>query len=43
MADNYLEKHMEEYKQKKAEYLRKLKHLPKQKHHLPNDWEDDAL
>lgn len=30
MADNYLEKHREEYETRKAEYLRKKKiHLPK--------------
>lgn len=30
MADNYLEKHREEYEMRKAEYLRKKKsHLPK--------------
>ncbi|MGN1375173.1 MAG: dehydrogenase [Prevotella sp.] len=31
MADNYLERHQLEYEKKKAEWLRKKKHLPKQK------------
>lgn len=29
MADNYLEKHQLEYEKRKAEWLRKKKHLPK--------------
>ena len=29
MADNFLERHREEYEQKKAAWLRKKKHLPK--------------
>lgn len=29
MADNYLERHREEYEKRKAAYLRKRKHLPK--------------
>lgn len=29
MADNYLEKHREEYEVSKAAYLRRKKHLPK--------------
>ena len=29
MADNFLEKHYEEYEVRKAAYLRKKKHLPK--------------
>ena len=45
MADNFLEKHYEEYEARKAAYLRKKKHLPpiKQQHHLPDLPEDDAL
>lgn len=42
MADNFLEKHYEEYEAKKAAYLRK-KHLPKNKPHLPERPEDEAL
>jgi len=29
MADNFLEKHFEEYEARKAAYLRRKKHLPK--------------
>ena len=29
MADNFLEKHFEEYEARKAAYLRKKKHRPK--------------
>lgn len=29
MADNFLEKHREDYEQRKAAYLRKKRHLPK--------------
>ena len=29
MADNFLEKHFEEYEIRKTNYLRKKKHLPK--------------
>lgn len=29
MADNYIERHREEYEKRKAAYLRKRKHLPK--------------
>ena len=28
MADNFLEKHFEDYEARKAAYLRKKKHLP---------------
>ena len=31
MADNFLERHREAYEQKKAEWLRKKKHLPRAK------------
>ena len=43
MADNFLEKHYEEYEARKIAYLRKKKHLPVNKHHLPERPEDDAL
>ena len=50
MADNFLEKHYEEYEARKAAYLRRKRHLPKQKlrttgaHHcLPERPEDEAL
>jgi hypothetical protein len=43
MADNFLERHFEDYEVRKAAYLRKKKHLPKIKHHLPERPEDDAL
>ena len=43
MADNFLEKHYEEYEARKAAWLRKKKHLPQQKHHLLERPEDDAL
>lgn len=31
MADNFLERHQLEYEKRKEEWLRKKKHLPKQK------------
>lgn len=39
MADNFLERHYEEYEARKAAWLRKKKHLPKQGHkpELPDD------
>jgi hypothetical protein len=44
MADNFLERHHEEYEQKKAEWLRKKKHLPKLKSHRNiNKPDDEAL
>lgn len=43
MADNYLERHREEYELRKQAYLRKKKHLPKIKHHPLQKPEDDAL
>jgi hypothetical protein len=43
MADNFLEKHYEEYEARKAAWLRKKKHLPKNKLRLPNKPEDEAL
>ena len=43
MADNFLEKHYEEYEARKAAYLRKKKHLGKTEHRLLERPEDDAL
>ena len=43
MADNFLERHYEDYQVRKAAYLRKKKHLAKIKHHLPERPEDEAL
>lgn len=40
MADNYLEKHREEYEQRKVNYERKKHHLPKVTRNL-NDMKDD--
>lgn len=31
MADNFLERHQEEYEKRKSEWIRKRKHLPKVK------------
>jgi hypothetical protein len=43
MADNYLEKHREDYETRKAQWLRKKKNLPKlTKRQIPKP-EDDAL
>ena len=43
MADNFLEKHYEEYEARKAAYLRKKRHLPTQKPRLLERPEDEAL
>jgi hypothetical protein len=43
MADNYLEYHYEAYEARKAAWLRKKHHLPKQAPHLPERPEDEAL
>ena len=43
MADNFLEKHYEEYEARKAAYLRKKRHLPKIKSRLPERPEDEAI
>lgn len=43
MADNFLEKHYEEYEARKADWLRKKKHLPYKKLRLPDKPEDEAL
>jgi uncharacterized protein YeeX (DUF496 family) len=39
MADGYLEKHQQDYEARKAEWLRKKAHLPKQRRTLskPDD------
>ena len=42
MADNFLERHYEEYEARKAAYLRKKKHLTKV-HRLPERPDDEAL
>ena len=36
MADNFLERHQAEYEKRKAEWLRKKKHLPKGKFRVRN-------
>lgn len=43
MADNFLEKHYEEYEVRKAAYLRKKKHLPRKGCSIPQKPEDEAL
>lgn len=43
MADNFLEKHREEYEQRKAAYLRKKKHLSKIKARNIERPDDEAL
>ncbi len=45
MADNYLEKHREDYEKRKAEWLRKQKHLSKKIKAKPvvEKPEDEAL
>jgi hypothetical protein len=43
MADNFLEKHYEEYEARKAAFLRKKKHLPHTTLRLPERPEDEAL
>ncbi len=42
MADNFLEKHYEEYEARKAAYIRKKKHLSFPRP-LPQRPEDEAL
>jgi len=37
MADNFLERHYEEYEARKAAFLRKKRHLPKNNARLTND------
>lgn len=43
MADNFLEKHYEDYERRKAEWLRKKKHLPRRKQTTVERPEDEAL
>lgn len=44
MADNFLEKHREDYELRKAAWLRKKKHLPKTtKLRRPERPDDEAL
>ena len=43
MADNFLEKHREEYELRKAAYLRKKKYLPKTKYQKLERPDDEAL
>ncbi|MDO4311132.1 MAG: dehydrogenase [Prevotella sp.] len=43
MADNYIERHQEEYEMRKAKYLLKKKHLPKTIGQIPEKPEDEAL
>lgn len=42
MADGYLEKHQQDYEVRKAEFLRKKKHLPKIGRQLQRP-DDEAL
>ena len=42
MADNFLEKHYEDYERRKAEWLRRKRHLPR-KPVKPQKPEDEAL
>lgn len=43
MADNFLERHYEEYEARKAAYLRKKRHLAVKTPRLPERPEDEAL
>ena len=43
MADNFLERHYEEYEARKAAYLRKKKHIPGKVPRLLERPEDEAL
>ncbi|MBP3756538.1 MAG: dehydrogenase [Prevotella sp.] len=42
MADNFLERHREEYEKRKADWLRKKKHLPANSRKLQRP-DDEAL
>ncbi|MBQ8988142.1 MAG: dehydrogenase [Prevotella sp.] len=42
MADGFLEKHHEEYEKRKADWLRKQRHLPKTHQRLERP-DDEAL
>ena len=43
MADGYLEQHQQEYEKRKAQWLRKKKHLPQMKSPAIGRPEDEAL
>ncbi len=43
MADNFLEVHYQEYEAKKEAWLRKKKHLPRQRQRQINKPEDESL
>lgn len=43
MADNFLERHYEAYEARKADYLRRKRHLPKAGRRIPERPEDDSL
>ena len=43
MADNFLERHREDYEQRKAAWLRRKKHLPKIKKPAFQRPDDEAL
>ena len=43
MADNFLERHREDYEQRKAAWLRRKKHLPKIKKPAIKRPDDEAL
>jgi hypothetical protein len=43
MADGYLEKHLEDYEARKAAWLRRKAHLPKQKARQIERPDDEAL
>ena len=43
MADGYLEKHQQDYEARKAEWLRKKAHLPKQQKRLVSKPDDESL
>ncbi len=42
MADNFLEKHRQDYEERKAAWLRNKRHMPKIKH-KPNRPADESL
>jgi hypothetical protein len=43
MADNYLERHREEYEQRKANWLKRKRHFPHSKPSPPQKPDDEAL
>ncbi len=42
MADGFIEKHQQEYEERKADYLRRKRHLPPVTRRLPHP-DDEAL